>query len=384
MRRVLVCVLVIVLGAAAPAAGAQRKVPRGWLGVMADGPLFDAPAALDGEWDGMAAAGVETVRLTFLWRSAQPYRTFAEVPPDQAVLYRDVGGVPTNFTVSDALVAAAARRHLQILPNVLQTPDWAAQTPGDPASPPRDRAAYGRYLAALIARYGPRGSLWSERPVLPRVPIRAWQIWNEPSLPLYWSRQPFARSYVALLKASRVAVHTADHGATVVTAGLPNQSWVALRSIYRAGGRGTFDAVALHPYTSKPSNVVRLVEFSRHVMSAFHDDRTPVWVTELSWPAALGKVSETHGFETTNAGQAVKLVQTLRRLVRERRRLRIEKAIWYTWLSVEGGQNSFAWSGLRRMRDGALVNAPALAAFRGVARRVEGCAKAPGDASRCR
>ena len=37
-----------------------------------------------------------------------------------------------------------------------------------------------------------------------------------------------------------------------VLAGLPNESWLALRSIYRAGGRGAFDAVALHPYTGQP------------------------------------------------------------------------------------------------------------------------------------
>jgi len=378
----LALVLALVLALAAPAAAAQRQVPRGWLGVMADGPLVGAP--LDGEWDGMAAAGAETVRVTFLWRDAQPYPSFAQVPADQAARFRDVGGVPTDFGPSDALVIAAVRRHLQVLPNVLTSPDWAAETPGDVASPPRDRGAYARFVAALIGRYGPRGSLWSERPDLPREPIRAWQIWNEPSLPQYWSHQPFARSYVALLRATHAAVRAADPRAKVVSAGLPNKSWVALRQIYRAGGRGTFDAVGLHPYTSKPSNVIRLVEFSRHVMSTFHDDRTPVWLTELSWPAALGHVGETHGFETTEAGQARKLVQTVRRLVRQRRRLKIGKAIWYTWLSVEGGQNSFNWSGLRRVRDGALVSAPALGAFRSVAKRLEGCSKAPGDASRCR
>ena len=43
-------------------------------------------------------------------------------------------------------------------------------------------------------------------------------------------------------------------------AGLPNESWIALRKVYKAGGRGAFDAVALHPYTGKPRNVIRLIE----------------------------------------------------------------------------------------------------------------------------
>ena len=380
MRPLLALALVGAVVAAAPASAARRAVPHGWLGVMVDGPVADAPTAFDGEWDTMAAAGVESARVTFQWDAAQPYGSSAQVPADQAGRFRDAGGLPTDFAATDALVAAAARRRIAVLPVVWGTPAWAGATA---ATPPRDPAAYGRFLAALIARYGPHGSLWSERPDLPRLPIRSWQIWNEPSLTLYWSRQPFAASYVRLLRAARTAIRAADPAAEVILAGLPNRSWQALRAVYRAHGRGQFDAVALHPYTSKPSNVVRLVEFARHVMDRYRDPRTPIWLTELSWPAALGKVSRTHGFETTDRGQAAKLAQTVRRLVRARRRLRIEKAVWYTWLSVEGGENSFAWSGLRRLREGALVSAPALAAFRAVARGLEGCRKRPGDASRC-
>ena len=55
---------------------------------------------------------------------------------------------------------------------------------------------------------------------------------------------------------------------------------------------------------------------------------------------------------------------------------------WYTWLSSEAGPSAFDWSGLRRLREGAAVDAPALAAFRRSARALEGCAKAT-DARRC-
>jgi hypothetical protein len=364
MIRAALIAIALALVAAAPASAA-RKVPQGWLGVQADGPLTDLPASFDGEWDQMAGAGVETVRLTILWRTSEP----------------SPGAL--DLSASDPLVLAAARRHLTVLPNVWATPDWAAERPGDAASPPRDRAAYGRFMAALIARYGPRGSLWAEHPEVPRVPIRAWQIWNEPSMTLYWTTQPFAKSYASLLRAAYSAVKAADPQAKVILAGLPNESWKALRTVYAAGARGHFDAVALHPYTGKPRNVVRLIELARSVMRRAHDPRTPVWVTELSWPAALGKVSQTHGFETTDRGQATRLSDGLKRLVEARRRLRIDKVIWYTWVSVEGGENSFAWSGLRRVRGSALISAPALAAFRAVARRLEGCAKPAGDASRC-
>jgi len=349
---------------------------------MVDGPVTDAPAQYDGEWDAMVSAGVESARVTLRWSSAQPYASFAQVPPEQLARFADVGGVPTDFSATDAVVAAAARRHVEVLAVVWSTPLWAAEAPTVTA-PPRDRAAFRRFLAALIARYGPAGSLWSERPDLPRKPIRAWQIWNEPSLRQYWHDQPFARPYVRLLRAARSVLRAGDAGAELVLAGLPNRSWESLREIYRAGGRGQFDAVALHPYTREPRDVLRIAELSRRVMERYGDARTPVWLSELSWPAAVGKVARAHRFDTTDGGQALRLGRAVRRLAGARRRLRIERVVWYTWLSVEGGANSFAWSGLRRVRAGALVDAPALAVFRAVARALEGCAKPAGDASRC-
>ena len=58
---------------------------------------------------------------------------------------------------------------------------------------------------------------------------------------------------------------------------------------------------------------------------------------------------------------------------------------WYTWLSVEGITDSaFDYSGLRRMRDGQLHDAPSLSMFTRLARRLQGCAKQPGQALRCR
>jgi hypothetical protein len=344
---------------------ASAYVPHGWLGVVADGPLTAAANPFDAEWDLMTANGVETVRTAFYWSEAQP-RADA-----------------TDWSAYDPVVAAAARRRLSVVPIVHRTPSWAAARPGDIASPPRDPATYAAFLTALVARYGPSGSFWAEHPELPRMPVRDWQIWNEPNLTRYWTRQPFARSYVRLLRAAHAAIRAADPGARVVLAGLPNESWTALRSVYRAGGRGAFDVVALHPYTGKPRNVVRLVEFARREMRRARDRLRPVWITELSWPAAKGRTKNTPGFETDDRGQAHRLADGLERLAKARRRLKIDKVIWYTWLSREGSVNSFDWSGLRRLRRGRLVTAPALGAFRRTARRLQGCAKRAGDASAC-
>jgi hypothetical protein len=276
---------------------------------------------------------------------------------------------------------------MPVLPIVTGTPGWAASRAHDETSPPRDPQLYADFLRTLVARYGPAGSLWAEHPEVAARPIRDWQIWNEPNLTRYWTpprgQGSFARSYVKLLRVAHRALRAADKGSRTILAGLPNESWTDLRKVYKAGGRGSFDAVALHPYTGKPRNVVRVAELARKEMRRFKDGRTPIWITELSWPAAKGKTKNTTGFETTDRGQAARLTKGLALLAGARKRLRIQRVFWYTWLSREPSPNSFDYSGLRRVRGGQIVSVPALAAFQKAARRLEGCAKAPADATRC-
>jgi len=352
LRAIALAALAAVLVAAPAQAG---SVPQGWLGVQADGPLTAPGNPFAGEWDLMASSGVESVRTAFDWRAAQP-----------------VEGGPIDFAPMDAVVTAAAARGLPVLPVVHRTPAWAAAQPGKgAAATPKGTGAYTAFLTALVGRYGPSGSLWAEQPALRRTPIRAWQVWNEPNLTRYWSQQPFARSYVRLLKASRKALRAADPGSRTILAGLPNESWIALRKVYKAGGRRGFDAVALHPYTGKPHNVIRLVELARKEMRKRGDRRKPVWLTELSWPASKGRTKGAPGFVTTERGQASRLKLALKLLAKARKRLKIERVVWYTWLSEEGSDNSFDWSGLRRVRGDRVRTARSLRVYRAAARRLE-------------
>jgi hypothetical protein len=346
---------------AAPAAAAERQVPRGWLGVTADGPMSAGQA---GEWARMPAAGVESVRTAFRWSELQP------------------AAGTLDLSTSDAIVAAAARRGIGVLPVVQHVPPWVALRPGDLLSPPSDPAAVESFFSALVARYGPDGSLWRERPDLPRLPIRAWQVWNEPNHAGFWSEQPFPASYVATLRAAAAGIRRADPGATVVLAGLTNKSWIALGQLYDAGARGLFDAVALHPFTAKPADVLRLVRLARGEMRRHGDGRLPVWITEMSWPAAKGKVRSTLKFNLDDADQARLLDGAMKLLSAARKRQRIARVFWYTWLSSEAGPSEFDWSGLRRVRGGERVPAPALKVYRRWARKLQGCAKAR-DARRC-
>jgi hypothetical protein len=354
---------------AAPASAAKRQVPRGWLGVVVDGPFNDPSFAGAGaEWDRMSGSGAEAVRTAIYWSAVQP-----------------TSAAEANFAASDAIVLDAARRRLGVLPVLQGTPGWAALHPGDPASPPRDPADFARVLGLLVARYGPNGSLWREHPEVVKTPIRQWQIWNEPNLTRYWNVAPWAPTYVKLLKAAHAALKAADPGARTILAGLPNESWEAIDQIYDAGGRGAFDVVALHPYTGIPAHVTRIVKIVRRKMQERRDGKLPIWVTELSWPAAEGKTVQHNDFETTDRGQSGRLKAVLPMLADERRTLRIGRVYWYTWLSQEGiSDSAFDFSGLRRLRAGQLVSSPALTIFTRLARRLQGCEKQPGDARRCR
>jgi hypothetical protein len=369
MRLSAVITLIIALALPATADAAKRKVPQGWLGVVVDGPLVES-GLVDGpaEWDRMAGSGVEAVRTAFYWPVIQP-----------------TGPTDANYAPTDAVVLDAARRGLGVLPVVVLTPDWARVNGPDPSSPPRNPADYARLMTMLVARYGPTGSLWAEHPEIARRPIRAWQIWNEPNLTRYWNVAPWAPSYVRLVKAAKKALRKADPHAKTVLAGLPNESWEALDQIYDAKARGAFDVVALHPYTGKPKNVVKILKIVRRRMQDRGDRKLPIWVTELSWPAALGKTKQAGDFTTTDAGQARRLESGLKRLAADRRKLRVERVYWYSWLTVEGASaDAFRWSGLRRMRDGRLIDAPALSTFERMAKRLQGCAKRPGNARACR
>jgi hypothetical protein len=384
--RRLAAIAAMALSLAAPAlAEAKRSVPNNFVGAMADGPfLFDAGSQADHELNVMVESGVESVRTVFAWDLAQPYRSWVDVPPTELGNYRDEGGVPTNWFYTDVHVANAVTRHLSLVPVVMNAPRWEKRDPSVFSSPPKGTRPYADFLAALTRRYGPNGAFWAEHPELPNRPLRHWQLWNEPSLRQFWADQPFAKDYVALLGAGHDAIKAVDPDATVVLAGLPNKSWTALGQIYKAGARGKFDIAAFHPFTAEVKGVKTILERGRKVLRQHGESRKPIWVTELSWTSAKGKTTDKFGNEATRKGQATKLTGAYRMLARERRRLRVQRVYWYTWLSLDKDKDyPFDYAGLSRWNGEKVLRKPAFWAFRTIALRLEGCAAKSGLADRC-
>jgi len=370
MRRGLITLLTVALAltCAVPAEAAKRKVPRGFYGVMWNRAATTVPEELHaGQFARMARAGVESVRTVFYWSSAQP-----------------VPGEPPSFAATDRVMALAAPRRIDVLPVVIYTPAWAARYPGKVGSPPALVSDYAAYLTALIGRYGPKGTFWAENPTLPKVPIRRWQIWNEPNFDDYWHVEggdSWVPGYAALLKGSYTAIKLADPGATVLMAGLSNFPWNYLAGIYRAGAKRSFDAVAVNPFTSYLPNVIRIVRKTRAFLRKHGQGRKPVWITELTWPASKNRAPGRERlfwerrWETTPKGMASQLRKVYKLVAKMRKRERIARLYWYTWATSYTGNDLFDYDGLLRWDGSAFTATPALRAYTRSARLHQGCTK---------
>jgi hypothetical protein len=249
---------------------------------------------------------------------------------------------------------------------------------------PRRYAPYGAYLTAVIDRYGPHGSFWRENPSIPKMPIRSWQIWNEPNLAYYW-KQPFAPTYVSMLKIAHAAIKKADPGAQVVLGALTNTAWKSLGQVYKVkGAKNLFDVVSVNGFTKIPANVIEFMVFVRRAMSRFGDGAKPLIATELSWPSAKGETHANLDFITTRAGQARNLSALLPLLGQQRLSLHLISFYWYTWIGEEDPNSGpFNYSGLLADHDDKVTVKPALQAFKTGVLALEGCKRKGAVATSC-
>ena len=136
--------------------------------------------------------------------------------------------------------------------------------------------------------------------------------------------------------------------------------------------------------------MLKIVRRVRAEMRRRGDARKPIIITELTWPASVGKIPEDAllGLETTARGQVQRMKGAYGQLAKLRRKLRVTEVYWYTWATQydTAGSSSvvtFRFSGLTRFSGGAFSPMPILRTYAGLAAKYQGCRKSD-NARRCR
>lgn len=289
-------------------ATANAKLPRGFFGIVPQGPLQAS------DFNRMRGV-VGSIRVSFGWDQIEP-------EPGKY-----------NFTASDELVGLAASRGIRVLPFIASSPLWLT---GDherpPQGTPRGRRAWYVFLRHLVHRYGPGGSFWRGR--ADRMPIRRWQIWNEPNFLLAWHPRISPQGYGRLLDIASSAIRGVDRGAEIVAAAVaPVEAgmlpWNFIRDLYRVPGvKRYFDVMAVNPYSPTIAGVGYEIRRIRHAMAVAGDSDTPLLITELG-VASNGVLP--NPFDKGRRGQARFLRQVYGRLIASRRRWRLAGIDWFAW-----------------------------------------------------
>lgn len=351
--RLLPLALAAALALPAPASAAA---PADFVGMTSGDVFFGSSSYRSKHLRAMRRAGVGLLRETFDWATIEHRRG------------------EYDFSRYDPYVEATARRGIRILPVLSHAPSFHERAArGRGIAPPKSNAAMGDFAAAVVQRYGPDGTFWTgELEQFRKYAIRSYQVWNEPTLPVYWRPRPNARQYGAMLRHVGGVIHREDPGAEVVTAGLPNSALrgaVPLKrfiaGMYASAGRSAFDTLAVNAYVPDSVALRRLLRTVRKLMNRRGDRRARMWLTELGWADRGPR----HRFVVGAKGQARRIRDSFRSVRGLRRRLRIRGVVWYQWRDQRrpaGGSDEWGYhTGLLR-RSGS--RKPAYRAFARAAR----------------
>lgn len=286
---------VALLLAVAPAA--QAKVA---FGVNVE--TQNATIASANELNRMGSGGVKAIRVVFDWSLIEPNLN---------------GGM--NFSIYDALVNRANSAGVQVLPIFYGTPGWVSGRRGDPPVGDAEITRWLAFVNAAVSRYST---------------IKAWQVWNEPSLRIAWNKgKPDAEEYAELLIATDKVIDRASNADTIL-AGMPERTGAGiqladyLEDLYRVKKvEKHFDAVAVHPFGANEKGVEGGISRIRDVIDDEGDKKKPLWATEVAFASEGPATPFTKGF----AGQAKLLTKTFKMLKKKAKKYKIDKAFWFKW-----------------------------------------------------
>jgi hypothetical protein len=251
-----------------------------------------------------------------------------------------------HFAFYDELMTALAEHHLQWLPVVLNAPTFRTRSGTalkGGIAPPADPYQFADFVRLMVARYGPGGSFWRSHRRLHYDPVRAWQVWNEPSLAGYWEPDPSPAAYTRLLRATWRVVKRRYPRTILVAAGMPFYQGIQFyRQMLRDGAGRYFDAAAWHDYSAKLRYAREYLTLLRQALDAAGKRKTPIWVTEWGWGTGARRREST----------AMRLDSGLLRFMVQRRfALRLTRLFYFEWRDTGGGPINGVYLGLYRAND---------------------------------
>jgi polysaccharide biosynthesis protein PslG len=278
----------------------------------------------------LSRSGAKTVRWIMFWPRIEP--------------------TSGNFdwSTSDKLVGDLAARGIRVLPIMWGSPRWVEPST---ITPPLDtqaaRDAWQGFLNAAVMRYGPKGEFWRQsfgkgHAKRKPLPIKTWEIWNEPNLRGAMD-PPRPGVYARLLDLSHGAIKGVDRHADVMLGGLLGHSPTGpsarkfLDRVYaQRGAKRDFDEVAIHAYAGSVHDMLGQVRHMRQVMDDHGDKNVPLSIAEIGWgslPKNPANGGQTQGLQ----GQKRLLKRSFKALKRKRRRWHIERVLWFNFRDPAGG-----------------------------------------------
>jgi hypothetical protein len=272
--RIVARVAITVLLVAAMTVTGQRAViaeavtpPKDGYGFSVGAPMtYMSNVDADRELDAAAKTNATWIRVLIDWHLVEP-----------------MPGA-FNWGYVDHWVNGARDRGLRVLGLIAYTPDWARAPGSYFSAPPVDPNTFAAFAEKVVQRYRDR--------------IANWEIWNEPNVPLFFGYVPDrAARYTELLKTVYPAIKASQPDSTVIAAGLsrawaPDDPPTFVNAMYELGAKGSFDAMAMHPYVYPKGLAVddhngwSDVERVHQLMVDNGDGGKKIWMTEIGAPTS--------------------------------------------------------------------------------------------------
>lgn len=173
-----------------------------------------------------------------------------------------------------------------------------------------DLDGFRKYVRASVRRYGVNGSLWTENPGTPALPVKYWIIWGEPGTELKPPGDIMPdEAYAKGLKVAHEEIKGYDPRAKIVAmspigtfGSLPTPEYVDrkrkvmgayafIRGVHANGGFPYYDCIDIHPFSQRlPSDTAGLGTMLKWLKDECrrYGKEKPIWLTEIGFALAYG------------------------------------------------------------------------------------------------